>query len=66
MTYGYEYKELKGYKGFGIDKAWQVNFFGKKIFATDVYLVSEDDDYIGGEFKTLKDAKRYIDSLIKA
>ena len=64
-TYRYEYRELKDYKGFGIDKAWKINFFNKKIFGSDVYLVSEDDDYIGEEYKTLADAKRFIDSLVR-
>ena len=60
----YDYRELKAYKGYDIDKSWQTDFFGKKIKNTDVYLVSKDDDYIGEEYKTLADAHRFIDNLV--
>ena len=66
MANTYEYKELKEYKGYGIDKAWQVDFFNKKVRGTDRYLVSDADEYyVGDEFETLADAHRFIDSLIK-
>lgn len=56
-----KYKQLKDYKGYGIDKVWQVDCHGKKISGTDIYLVSEGKDYVGEEYKSLKEAKNQID-----
>lgn len=60
---GYEYKTLSDYKGYGITKAHQVDDEGKRIPGTTVYIVSEGEDYIGEEYKSLSAAKRYIDTL---
>ncbi len=59
----YEYKELSAYKGYGMTRAYQLNDEGKKIPGTTIYLVSEGEDYIGEEYKTLIDAKKYVDGL---
>ena len=58
----YDTRELKPYKGYGIDKVYQLNFFNKRV-GLPFYLVSEDEDYIGEEYRTLEDAKKFIDSL---
>ena len=59
-----ETKELKQYKGYGIDKAWYVYENGKRFTKIPYfYLVSEDEDYIGEEYSTLADAKKFIDML---
>ena len=60
----YDYKDLKGYKGYSIQKAWWVDCDGCRIKSKPCfYLVSDEDDYIGEEYPTLKDAKNFIDSL---
>ncbi len=58
----YEVKELKSYKGYGISKAWKVNFEGKRK-GNAFYLVDDGDDYLGEEFTTLEQAKEFIDTL---
>ncbi len=58
----YEERELKPYKGFGITKMQELNFFGKKI-GLPFYNVDDGEDYIGEEFRTLEDAKKFIDTL---
>lgn len=62
MKDNFEAKELRSYKGYGIDKCYWINFFGKKI-GLPFYLVSKDDEYIGEEYKTLNEAKAFIDSI---
>ena len=60
----FDYKELKGYKGYGIQKAWWTDFEGKKKKKKKpFYLVCDEEDYIGEEYMTLRDAKLFIDSL---
>ena len=59
MTY-----DLKPYKGYGVQKAWYEDFDGRKVPNTDIYLVSDDDDYIGEEYHTIAEAHRFIDSII--
>lgn len=62
--YDFEVKELNNYKGYGIDKAWRVDSDGIRIKEEGFfYLVSDDDDYIGEEFKNLTEAKRFIDEI---
>ena len=64
MTFDYEFKYVRDYKGFEIQKAWQVDFEGKKRKGTEVYIVVDDeDDCIGEEYKTLTEAKKFIDTL---
>ena len=59
-------RELKPYKGYCIDKCQWTDFEGEKT-GSPFYLVSEegDDDYAGEEYKTLKEAKAFIDSVTK-
>ena len=62
--YDFEVKELNSYKGYGIDKAWRVDSDGIRIKKEGFfYLVSDDDDYIGEEFKSLTEAKSFIDEI---
>ena len=64
MFYDFDSKELKNYKGYGIDKCWKVDSDGNRIKKYPFfYNVSDGEDYIGEEFATLEDAKRFIDSL---
>ena len=60
----FDYKDLKPYKGYTIQKAWYIDDEGNRIKKYPVfYLVADEDDYVGEEYKTLEDAKRWIDSL---
>ena len=60
----FDYKSLKSYKGYEIQKAWWVDSEGDRIKKYPVfYLVADEDDYIGEEYATLEDAKKFIDSL---
>lgn len=62
--YDFETKELKSYKGYGIDKAWRVDSDGERINKYGYfYLVSDGEDYIGEEYQSLTDAKKYIDKI---
>lgn len=64
MMYDFEVKELKSYKGFGIDKAWRVDSDGERIKKYGFfYLVNDGDEYIGEEYKSLAEAKAFIDTL---
>ena len=62
----FDTKQLKDYKGYEIQKAWWVDADGERIPKYPVfYLVADEDDYIGEEYPTLEDAKKYIDSITK-
>lgn len=62
--YDFDFKELKNYKGYQIDKCWRVDSDGERIKKYPFfYNVSENDDYIGEEFESLEAAKKFIDSL---
>lgn len=64
--YDFDCKELKSYKGYGIDKCWRVDSDGERIKKYPYfYNVVEDDDYIGEEFPSIEEAKNFIDSLVK-
>lgn len=59
-----EAKSMKPYKGYGIDKSWEV-IGNKKVPGSDRYMViDEEDDWIGDVYTTLAGAKEYIDSLV--
>ena len=62
----FETRQLKDYKGYEIQKAWWVDSEGDRIKKYPIfYLVADGDDYIGEEYASLEDAKKYIDSIIK-
>lgn len=64
MMYDFDTKELKDYKGFGISKAWRVDSDGERIKKYGYfYLVDDGDDYIGEEYDSLAEAKKFIDTL---
>ena len=60
-----EYSEtLNPYKGYQIEKSWRLNSRGKRIPNTIRYtVIDENDDWIGDVYKTLSEAKAFIDSL---
>ena len=58
----YESRDLKPYKGYGIEKCWWIDSYGIR-HGEPFYLVYEGDDYIGREYETLKEAKQFIDWL---
>ena len=60
-------KELKSYKGYGIDKIWWVDEEDGKMNKKRgyVYVGSQDDEYVTGEFKSAEELKAYIDSVVK-
>jgi len=62
----YEYKELKPYKGYDVYRSDRVrtDILGRHIVYT-VYLVADNDDFIGTEYQTIKEAHRFIDYLSK-
>ena len=59
----YEFKELKPYKGYGVDKTWEVDAKGKRI-SSYKYIVADDDDYVGEEYDSIAEAHRAIDSWL--
>lgn len=58
----YEYKELKPYKGYEIQKAYKIDENGKRIGKV-VYVVADEDDYIGEEYNSVAEAHRFVDSM---
>ena len=57
-------KFLAPYKGYQIEKNWELDYRGNRIPKTDRYMViDKDDDWIGDIYKTLEEAKAYIDSI---
>lgn len=64
MFYDFETKQLKNYKGYEIYKAWRIDSDNKRIKKYGFfYLVAEDDDYIGEEYNSLNEAKKFVDSI---
>ena len=60
----YDGKEMTPYKGYKIEKNWELDYKGKPIPGTIQYMViDEDDDWIGDVYKTLKEAHEYIDQV---
>ena len=56
---------LKPYKGYNIEKSWNVDESNNPIPGTVMYqVIDEEDDWIGDMYKSLADAKRYIDELV--
>ena len=64
MMYDFDSKELKSYKGYEISKAWRVDSDGERIKKYPFfYLVAQDEEYIGEEYSSLAEAKKFIDSI---
>ena len=61
MIIGYDSKELKDYRGYHIDKVWDITDTGKKVNIQ--YQVSDDEDAID-YFDTLVEAQDYIDEFL--
>ena len=62
----FDTRQLKNYKGYEIQKAWWVDSEGDRIKKYPIfYLVADGDDYIGEEYSSLEDAKKFIDSMSK-
>lgn len=57
-------KLLAPYRGYKIEKSWEVDRKGRVVKDTILYSVLDDeDDWIGDEYRTLEDAKAYIKEL---
>lgn len=59
---GSDEKRLNDYKGYEIWKLWDIDYRGNKVNV--LYQVSGDDDWAIDYFKTLKEAKAYIDNVL--
>lgn len=62
MIIGYDSKKLKDYKGYGIEKIWDITYTGKKVNMQ--YQVSDNDENAIDYFSTLAEAKHYIDTVL--
>lgn len=62
MIVDYDSKSLKAYKGYEIDKIWDITSAGKKVNIQ--YQVSDDDENAIDYFSTLAEAKKYIDTVL--
>ena len=52
------------YKGYEICKIWYTDEqTGKRIPGTIRYIVADMEDYLSEEFKTEKEARKYIDRI---
>lgn len=58
-------KLMQPYKGYNIEKTWEVDSRGHKIPGSDRFsVIDEDDDWIGDIYRTLKEAHQYIDDFV--
>lgn len=62
LVVDYAEKRLNDYNGYEIWKIWDIKSDGKKINVQ--YQVADEDDAIDF-FDTLKDARRYIDMVLR-
>ena len=58
----YDYKDMKPYKGYYIQKVWEVDNAGKRT-GPYRYIVSDDEDCLGEEYRSIAEAHRFVDSL---
>ena len=58
----YDSKTLTPYKGFNIDKIWDITATGKKVNIQ--YQVSDNNENAIDYFDTLSDAKQYINNVL--
>lgn len=65
MNTDYDFKQLKNYKGYEVFRSDRVliDCFGRHIVYT-VYLAADDEDFIGQEYRTIKEVHRFIDTLV--
>ena len=56
-----EAEDAEEYKGCCISKSWKTDEKGRRIPGTTRYMVSEDEDWVGDVYKTLKEARQYVD-----
>lgn len=59
---GSDSKSLNDYKGYQIEKIWDIDYKGNKVNIQ--YQVADDSDWAIDYFKTLKEAKAYIDNVL--
>lgn len=60
-----EVKMLKPYKGFKIEKSFEVNGYGNPIAGTGVYTAYTKDDDLFDASETLVGLKKKIDMYLK-
>lgn len=59
-------KLMAPYKGYNIEKSWEVDYRGNLVNGTVRYaVIDKDDDWIGDMYKSVKEAHDYIDSIEK-
>ena len=58
----YDSKPLKPYKGYQIEKIWDITSTGDKVNLQ--YQVSDNDENAIDYFQTLKETKHYIDTVL--
>lgn len=61
----YDYVECKPYKGFEIEKTYELDSKGKRVPGSGRYMVSEDEYWIGDVYKTIQEAHDFIDDYIE-
>lgn len=59
----FETRDLKNYKGYGVQKAWNTDEDGRRIAGGYFYLVGVGQDYVGETYDTLKEAHAAIDTF---
>lgn len=65
VGYDFNTRELKEYRGYGVEKAWWTDNDGERIKRYPFfYLVFEGEEYIGEQYKTLEEAHKFIDSIV--
>ncbi len=59
----YDSKSLSPYKGYNIEKIWDITSTGKKVNTT--YQISDSEENAIDYFDTLAEAKKYIDTVLE-
>ena len=61
-----EAEEAELYKGYRIVKSWKADYKGNRIPRTTIYQVVDDDDnWIGDCYKSLAEARRFVDEMVQ-
>lgn len=58
----YDSKKMKDYKGYEIEKIWDITYTGEKVNVQ--YQVSDNDGNAIDYFNTLAEAKNYINTIL--